>query len=87
MNELVRLFARPRLKKPVMIASWPGVGNVSIIAATYLLRKLDFKDLGEIEPSAFFDAIGVVARENIVEEPSSPRTSSTTGRTSPAVVI
>jgi proteasome assembly chaperone (PAC2) family protein len=72
-NELVRLFARPRLKKPVMLASWPGIGNVSIIAATYLLRKLDFKDLGEIEPSAFFDAVGVVARDNIVEEPQFPQ--------------
>jgi len=73
MNEIVRLFARPRLKSPVMLASWPGIGNVSIIVATYLLRKLDFKDLGEIEPSVFFDAIGVVARDNIVEEPQFPQ--------------
>jgi proteasome assembly chaperone (PAC2) family protein len=73
MNELVRLYIRPRLKKPVMLASWPGIGNVSIIAATYLLHKLGFKDLGEIEPSAFFDAIGVVARDNIVEEPQFPQ--------------
>jgi proteasome assembly chaperone (PAC2) family protein len=73
MNELVRLFARPRLEKPVMLASWPGIGNVSIIAASYLLRKLDFKDLGEIEPSAFFDAIGVVARDNVIEEPQFPQ--------------
>jgi proteasome assembly chaperone (PAC2) family protein len=73
MNETVRLFVRPRLKSPVMLASWPGIGNVSIIAATYLLHKLDFKDLGEIEPSAFFDAIGVVARDNIVEEPQFPQ--------------
>jgi proteasome assembly chaperone (PAC2) family protein len=73
MNELVRLYIRPRLKSPVMLASWPGIGNVSIIAATYLLHKLDFKDLGEIEPSAFFDAIGVVARDNVVEEPQFPQ--------------
>jgi len=73
MNELVRLYARPRLKSPVMLASWPGIGNVSIISATYLLRRLDFKDLGEIEPSAFFDAIGVVARDNVIEEPQFPR--------------
>jgi proteasome assembly chaperone (PAC2) family protein len=73
MNEFVRLYVRPRLKAPVMLASWPGIGNVSIIAATYLLHKLNFKDLGEIEPSAFFDAIGVVARDNIVEEPQFPQ--------------
>jgi proteasome assembly chaperone (PAC2) family protein len=73
MNEIVRIFARPRLKSPVMLASWPGIGNVSVIVATYLLRKLDFKDLGEVEPSVFFDAIGVLARDNIVEEPQFPQ--------------
>lgn len=73
MNEFVRLYHRPRLKSPVMLASWPGIGNVSTIAASYLLRKLDFKDLGEIEPSAFFDAIGVVARDNVIEEPQFPQ--------------
>jgi proteasome assembly chaperone (PAC2) family protein len=73
MNELIRLYARPRLKSPIMLASWPGIGNVSIIVATYLLRKLNFKDLGEIEPSYFFDAIGVVARDNVIEAPQFPQ--------------
>jgi uncharacterized protein (TIGR00162 family) len=72
MNELVKLFARPRLKSPVMLASWPGIGNVSIIVATYLKKKLEFKELGEIEPSYFFDPIGIVARDNVVEEPQFP---------------
>jgi proteasome assembly chaperone (PAC2) family protein len=72
MNELVRLHARPRLNSPVMLASWPGIGNVSIIVATYLQKKLDFKELGEIEPAYFFDPIGVIARDNIVEAPQFP---------------
>jgi len=73
MNELVRLRARPRLKAPNMLAAWPGVGNVSMIVATYLLRKLDFKELGEIEPSYFFDPVGVVVKDNVVEEPKFPQ--------------
>jgi proteasome assembly chaperone (PAC2) family protein len=73
MKNLIKLYARPKLKSPIMLASWPGIGNVSLIVATYLLRKLDFKELGEIEPSYFFDAIGVVARDNIVEEPQFPQ--------------
>jgi len=72
MNELGKLFARPRLKSPIMLASWPGIGNVSIIVATYLKRKLEFKELGEIEPSYFFDPIGIVARDNVVEAPQFP---------------
>jgi proteasome assembly chaperone (PAC2) family protein len=72
MENLVKLVARPRLKSPVMLASWPGIGNVSIIVASYLKKKLPFKELGKIEPSHFFDPIGVVVRDNIVEAPQFP---------------
>ncbi len=73
MNDLIKLYAKPKLNSPNMLASWPGIGNVSIIVATYLKRKLDFKELGEIEPSYFFDAIGVVAKDNVVEAPQFPQ--------------
>lgn len=72
MENLIRLSARPKLKAPVMLASWPGIGNVSIIVATYLKKKLPFQELGKIEPSHFFDPIGVVVRENIIEAPQFP---------------
>ncbi len=55
-----------------MVATWPGVGNVSLIVAEYVLRKLSFKDLGELEGSYFFDPIGVVARDNVVQAPQFP---------------
>ncbi len=73
MKSPIKIYARPKLKNPVMLASWPGIGDVSIIVATYLRKKLDFKELGEIEPSYFFDATGVVARDNVVEEPHFPQ--------------
>jgi len=56
-----------------MIAAWPGIGNVSLLVATYLERKLNFKKLGEIEAAYFFDPIGVVVRDNIVEAPQFPQ--------------
>jgi proteasome assembly chaperone (PAC2) family protein len=56
-----------------MLASWPGIGNVAMIVATYLKKKLDFKELGEIESSAFFDAIGVIAKDNVIEAPQFPQ--------------
>jgi len=56
-----------------MLAAWPGVGNVAMIVADYLLRNLPFKALGEIEASYFFDPIGVVARNNVVEAPQFPQ--------------
>jgi len=73
MKALVKLYARPKLNSPNMLASWPGIGNVSIIVATYLERKLGFKKLAEIEPSHFFDPIGIVVKDNVVEAPQFPQ--------------
>jgi proteasome assembly chaperone (PAC2) family protein len=56
-----------------MLAAWPGIADVSIIVATYLRRKLEFKDLAEIEPSHFFDPIGVMAKDGLVEAPRFPQ--------------
>ncbi len=55
-----------------MVATWPGIGNVSLIVAEYVLRKLSFKDLGALDGSYFFDPIGVVARDNVVQAPQFP---------------
>jgi len=73
MKKIIKYRARPKLNNPVMLAAWPGVGNVSSIVANYLHKKLEFKELGHIEASYFFDPIGVVARENIVEAPQFPQ--------------
>lgn len=72
MENIIKIRARPKLNSPVMLAAWPGIGDVALITATYLMRKLEFKELAEIEPSWFFDPIGVVVRDNIVEEPQFP---------------
>ena len=73
MNDLVKVYARPKLNSPVMLASWPGISNVSIIVATYLARTLDFRKLAEIGASHFFDPIGVLVRDNVVEAPQFPQ--------------
>jgi len=73
MKDLVKLYARPRLKSPIMLAAWPGIGNVAIIVATYLERKLDFKELGEVEAFHFFDPVGVIVRDDVVEAPQFPQ--------------
>jgi hypothetical protein len=72
MKKLIKLYAKPKLKAPVMLAAWPGIGNVAMVVANYLLDKLDFKDLAEIDASYFFDPIGVLAREHIIETPQFP---------------
>jgi len=73
MNELVKFYARPRLNSPNMIAAWPGVGNVALLVATYLEKKLGFGKLAEIEAAHFFDPIGVLVKDNVVESPQFPQ--------------
>jgi proteasome assembly chaperone (PAC2) family protein len=73
MNDIIKLRARPKLREPNMLAAWPGIGNVATIVANYLLDKLPFKELGALEPSYFFDPIGVLVRDNVVEAPNFPR--------------
>jgi len=73
MKGLVRYYARPKLDSPSMLAVWPGIGNVAVIVANYLRKQLDFKRLAEIEPSHFFNPIGVVVKDNVVEAPQFPQ--------------
>jgi len=73
MNELIKLDAHPKLNSPNMLAAWPGIGNVALLVATYLERKADFKRLGAIEASHFFDPIGVLVEDSIVESPQFPQ--------------
>lgn len=73
MNSLIKIYARPKLNSPNLIAAWPGIGNVSMLVATYLDKKLGFKPLAVIEASHFFDPIGVAVKDNLVEAPQFPQ--------------
>lgn len=73
MNNLVKLYEQPELNIPNMVAAWPGIGNVSTLVATYLERKLECVKLGVIEASHFFDPIGIMVKDNVVEAPQFPQ--------------
>ena len=55
-----------------MLASWPGIGDVSLTVARYLVEKLDAVEIGEIDPINFFEPMGVMVKNNIVEKPRFP---------------
>lgn len=50
----IRLHKEPDLVKPIMIASWPGIGNIGIIAVDTLRTTMGAEEFGEIEPWDFF---------------------------------
>ncbi len=72
MKNAIRLFKEPKSKECDLLASWPGIGNVSLILAKYLKDKLGAEEIGTIEPFDFYNPIGVMVKNNIVEAPQFP---------------
>jgi hypothetical protein len=64
----VRLYKEPKLENPVMVASWPGIGNIGIIAVDTLRNMLEAEDLGEIEPWDFFYPKKVLIRNGELKD-------------------
>jgi len=50
----IRLYKEPKLEDPVLVACWPGIGNVGIIAVDVLQKMVGAEELGCIEPWDFF---------------------------------
>ena len=70
--EHVILHRTPRLKKPVMLAAWPGVSDVAMEVAAYLLDRMDAKEFAELNPAEFFTPVGIQVRDNVVQVPVFP---------------
>ncbi|MFC1864670.1 PAC2 family protein [Chloroflexota bacterium] len=64
----IRLQKEPKLEKPDMVASWPGIGNVGIIAADSLRGQIRAEELGEIDPWDFFYPRKVRIKAGILED-------------------
>jgi proteasome assembly chaperone (PAC2) family protein len=58
----VRYIKEPDLIDPVMIASWPGIGNIGLIAVDAMRRSLRAEQLAYIEPWDFFYPNKVIIR-------------------------
>lgn len=64
----VKLYKEPKLEKPDMVASWPGIGNIGVVAVDTLRGQLRAEEMGEIEPWDFFYPRKVIIRAGVIEE-------------------
>lgn len=55
------------------MAAWPGMGNVAVIAAGYLVHKLGMKQVGEIQPKGRFDVQAIEVEKGLAAAPRIPR--------------
>lgn len=68
----IRLYQEPKLQRPVLIAGWPGIGNIGIIAVHTLKGLTMAQDLGEIEPWDFFYPRKLLIRNGLLEDMEFP---------------
>jgi len=64
----IRLHKEPKLEKPDMIACWPGIGNIGVIAIDTLMGQIRAEELGEIEPWDFFYPRKVIIKAGVLED-------------------
>ena len=64
----IRLYKQPELEKPDMVACWPGIGNIGLVAVDTLRTQIRADELGEIEPWDFFYPRKVIIKAGVLED-------------------
>ena len=59
-------------RAPVMLAAWPGIGNVGVGAIDYLRRKLDARAFAEIDTRELFTADLILVENGLAKLPDVP---------------
>lgn len=57
---------------PIVLAAWPGMGNVGLITVDYLRRKLNATSFAEIDMSPFFIPDSILVKDGIAHFPEIP---------------
>jgi uncharacterized protein len=57
---------------PLVLAAWPGMGNVGLIAMDYIRRQLNAQPFAELEMSPFFIPDSIVVKDGIAQFPEIP---------------
>jgi proteasome assembly chaperone (PAC2) family protein len=65
--------ARPELKDPWLVAAWPGMGAVAILAAQHLVNTLGAEAAGEPTFDAWFDVGRVTVDDGVLSPAPRPK--------------
>jgi len=68
-NDMGIIFLKkPRLKNPVMICGWPGIGNIGFIAVKTLKKSVGAEKFAEIEGCDFFYPRKIRISEGVLDD-------------------
>ncbi|MDD4899599.1 MAG: PAC2 family protein [Candidatus Omnitrophica bacterium] len=71
--EGIKITKRPRLKNPILVVAWPGMGEVSFKAASYLVEKLGALEFAYIPSEEFFYLTGSFIQDGLLSTPELPQ--------------
>ncbi len=73
MFETIKFTRRPKLKNPILLACWPGMGNVALRAGIFLKTQLHAQEFCEIETLELFQPIEVIVEHGMAKISEPPR--------------
>lgn len=70
---MVKFYSKPKIKNPVLIAAWPGMGSVAFKTVSYLIEKLPAKEFAEIPSDKYYSPTAITAKGSIIQPPYFPK--------------
>lgn len=69
---MIKQLSNPKLKEPIFIAAWPGMGEVAYRSGLFLKEAMDFKVFAKVEAHDFFKLAAVTVEKGMIEIPNPP---------------
>jgi hypothetical protein len=69
----IRFYQKIELEKPVLLAGWPGMGNVALGGIDYIRRKLNAIPFAEVDTSEFSAPSMVIVKGGVAKLPRPPK--------------
>ncbi|MDD5194525.1 MAG: PAC2 family protein [Candidatus Omnitrophica bacterium] len=69
---MIKEISTPKIKAPIFIAAWPGMGEVAYRSVLFLKEVMEFKMFAKLEAEEFFRPSAIVAEKGIIGLPSQP---------------
>ena len=70
--ERIKFTKKPRLKSPLLVVAWPGMGEVAFKAASFLIDKVKAEPFAELSSEEFFYLTESVVQQGILSLPAMP---------------
>ncbi|MCK4519761.1 MAG: hypothetical protein KAT96_01125, partial [Candidatus Omnitrophica bacterium] len=69
---MIKEIISPKLKNPIFIAAWPGMGEVAYRAALFLKEVMGFKIFAKLMAKEFFKPAAVFVDKGLLNIPDMP---------------